>query len=156
MAATISHEDLTNALGDVNSKLAHLVEASKQRTAKQKAARPRAAGQKIESLSDEAKLDPAVLAAMRTSHLVANLLEQLDLSGDAVAWTTEMNHRRCELIDKRIAGTITDPESVELHRLQAAASAYRDQTAPLPVDGAKRLHAELLARKAERERLVDQ
>jgi hypothetical protein len=67
-------------------------------------------------------------------------------------WTEEENERRCELIDKDIEGTVTEPEKSELERLQERFHKYMDAIAPLPMDGARRIHRQLLAKKRQRER----
>ena len=59
-------------------------------------------------------------------------------------WTEEKNRRRCELIDKEIAGTLSGEEGTELEGLQQAMLAYRRQVAPLPLDDLRALHQELL------------
>jgi hypothetical protein len=66
-------------------------------------------------------------------------------------WSPELNERRIELIDKDIQGTITTEERVELVDLQRKAVAYRDRVAPLPIEGARRLHQQLLARKQQQQ-----
>ena len=66
-------------------------------------------------------------------------------------WSDELNERRIELIDKDIQGTITAGERAELAELQRKAVAYRDRVAPLPIEGARRLHQQLLEMKRERE-----
>ena len=53
------------------------------------------------------------------------------------------------LIDKEIDGTLTPVERVELELLQKQALAYRDRVAPLPIEGARKLHEQLLARKRQ-------
>lgn len=66
-------------------------------------------------------------------------------------WTDRKNARRCELIDKRIQGTITDAELLELERLQQQMREYVDKLAPLDLDNARRLHKELLEKKQKRD-----
>lgn len=66
-------------------------------------------------------------------------------------WTEERNTRRCDLIDKEIAGSITGAERIELNHLQNQAIAYRERVAPLPMAGAQKLHADLLRKKQEAE-----
>jgi hypothetical protein len=67
-------------------------------------------------------------------------------------WTEEKNDRRCELIDKDIEGTISESEELELERLQERFHEYLDTVAPPPMEGARRLHQELLDKKRQRER----
>jgi len=66
-------------------------------------------------------------------------------------WSDELNERRIELIDKDIQGNITTDERVELAELQRKAVAYRDRVAPLPIEGARGLHQQLLEMKRQRE-----
>ena len=61
-------------------------------------------------------------------------------------WDGAKDARRCELIDREIAGTITGDEAAELQALQAAMLRHRRKVAPLPLDDARRLHRELLAK----------
>jgi len=69
-----------------------------------------------------------------------------DRTDEAAAWTEEMNARRCALIDREIAGTLTLDEAVELERLQRSLRRELQRLAPLPLDDARALHQELLAR----------
>ena len=59
-------------------------------------------------------------------------------------WTDSKNQRRSDLIDRKIAGTLTVDESSELADLQQQMLHYRDQVAPLPLDYARQLHQKLL------------
>jgi hypothetical protein len=61
-------------------------------------------------------------------------------------WDATKDGRRCELIDREIAGTLTPDEAAELRALQAAMLHHRRAVAPLPLDEARRLHQELLAK----------
>ena len=63
-------------------------------------------------------------------------------------WDAAKDARRCELIDREIAGTLTTEEAAELRSLQAAMLRYRRRVAPLPLDEARRLHQELLTKAA--------
>jgi hypothetical protein len=66
-------------------------------------------------------------------------------------WSDELNERRIELIDKDIQANITTEERAELAELQRKAVAYRDRVAPLPIEGARRLHQQLLEKKLQQE-----
>jgi hypothetical protein len=66
-------------------------------------------------------------------------------------WTEEKNERRCALIDKEIAGTLTAEEASELNQLQRAMLRYRRRVAPLPLEDARRLHQELLKKAGQRD-----
>jgi hypothetical protein len=59
-------------------------------------------------------------------------------------WSSELNHRRCELIDRDIDGAITPAERVELISLQSAIRRWLDKVAPLPIAEARKLHQELV------------
>lgn len=61
------------------------------------------------------------------------------------------NHRRCELIDKEIAETITSDERIELDRLQHNMLTHRQKVAP------RELHQELESEAASgvAEKIVD-
>jgi hypothetical protein len=63
-------------------------------------------------------------------------------------WTEAMNQRRCDLIDRKYAGSLTPPEAVELAQLQEQMLSYRRRVAPLPLEDARRLHQELLNKAA--------
>jgi hypothetical protein len=71
------------------------------------------------------------------------------LNGDDQAdWNEEKNSRRCDLIDKEIAGTLLLDEAIELRALQNQLLAYRRRVAPLPLEDARDLHRELLRKAA--------
>ncbi len=59
-------------------------------------------------------------------------------------WNTEKDNRRCDLIDKDIDETITANEAVELELLQNQHRAWLRRTAPLPLEGTRRLYDELM------------
>ncbi len=65
-------------------------------------------------------------------------------SGDD--WTEAKNARRCELIDRKYAGTLAPQEGIELARLQEEMLRYRQRVAPLPLEDARHLHQELLTK----------
>jgi hypothetical protein len=62
-------------------------------------------------------------------------------------WSEAKNARRCELIDRKIQDKLSTEESAELHDLQEAFRAYLDRVAPIPMEGARELHAKLLRRR---------
>jgi hypothetical protein len=66
----------------------------------------------------------------------------------AVEWNEEKNARRCELIDKKIAGTLTLDAALELQVLQDEVLRYRQRVAPLPLEEARQLHRVLLEKAA--------
>ena len=81
--------------------------------------------------------------------LVGDIMDSLETEAPTAApeWNEDRNARRCALIDKEIEGTLTAPERAELNLLQKQATAYRDRVAPVPIEGARRLHQELLREK---------
>jgi hypothetical protein len=66
--------------------------------------------------------------------------------GADLQWSEAKNARRCELIDRKIQNKISAKEAAELDDLQEAVRAHLDRVAPLPMEGARKLHAELLHR----------
>lgn len=62
----------------------------------------------------------------------------------AASWTKEKDRRRCALIDKSLQANLMIAEERELSELQGQAEAHFDEVAPPPIDGALRLHAQLL------------
>jgi hypothetical protein len=66
-------------------------------------------------------------------------------------WTDAKNGRRCDLIDREFDGPpLTPAEVVELAGLQEEMLRYRDRVAVLPIEAARKLHQELLAKAAAR------
>lgn len=65
---------------------------------------------------------------------------------DTAGWDAARDARRCELIDREIAGPLSADDAAELAALQAAMLRHRRRLAPLPLDDARRLHRELLAK----------
>jgi len=59
-------------------------------------------------------------------------------------WTAEKEARRRDLIDKDIVGTITVEERAELATLDLQGNQHYDRIAPRPIEGARRLHQQLL------------
>ena len=60
----------------------------------------------------------------------------VDSNGDG-EWTEEKEARRCDLIDKDIAGTITIEERAELAVLDRQGNDHYDKIAPRPIEGAR-------------------
>lgn len=56
----------------------------------------------------------------------------------------QTNHRRAELIEKEIAGTISADEQRELEHLQSLATSRRSLIAPLPLAELERLHRDVV------------
>jgi len=65
---------------------------------------------------------------------------------DPGEWTEAKNARRCELIDCKYATSLTPQEMMELAGLQNEMLRFRQRVAPLPLEDARRLHQELLAK----------
>lgn len=63
-------------------------------------------------------------------------------------WNEEKETRRGELIDKDIQGVITPDERVELAALTREGNQHYDNIAPRPIEGAIRLHQQLVHRRA--------
>ena len=68
--------------------------------------------------------------------------------GGESEWTDAKNARRIELIKKKHADGLAPAEHVELGGLQDEMMRFRQKVAPLPLEDARRLHQELLARAA--------
>jgi hypothetical protein len=60
------------------------------------------------------------------------------------AWSDELNHRRFELIDKEIQGSLTPAESIELAGLTRRMRDHVESETNLPMEGARALHRKLL------------
>jgi hypothetical protein len=65
-------------------------------------------------------------------------------------WSDELESRRLALIDKEIAGTISNAEQRELAQLDRVANEHFDRIAPPPIEGARRLHEELQRKRGHR------
>ena len=66
-------------------------------------------------------------------------------------WTTELNQRPFELIDRQIQGTLTPEESIELAGLTQLMRDHVDAEAQFPIQGARELHRRLLDGEAEQQ-----
>jgi len=73
-------------------------------------------------------------------------LDQTALPGN---WTEDRNARRCQLIDKDIQETLSEAERQELELLTQQLRAQRRRLAPIPLDGARQLHQQLLDKKRQ-------
>lgn len=112
----------------------------------------------VASLPDEpGELDfqKAAIAAMSATlrdsglseeHLLAFLGEALKREkSPSVKWTQELNQRRIDLIDRKIAGDISYDEKAELATLTNALRAKVSAETMHEVSGARELHAKLKA-----------
>ncbi|HEV3440312.1 MAG TPA: hypothetical protein VG122_23360 [Gemmata sp.] len=68
--------------------------------------------------------------------------QQMDQADEP--WTDAKNHRRSDLVDREIDGTLTAVEAAELDNLQRQMIRYVDRVAPLPLEEARKLHQQLL------------
>jgi hypothetical protein len=59
-------------------------------------------------------------------------------------WTDAKNDRRFDLIERKVAGTITADEEREFQDLQQQMRDYRDRVAPLPLEETRQLHQKLV------------
>lgn len=102
-------------------------------------------------LSDRASETGQDVLQLIQAAVVQFVAETATASGNGngnVEWSSERDARRCQLIDKDIAGTITSVEHDELQRLEREANAHFDAVAPPPIEGALRLHKKLLNSRA--------
>jgi hypothetical protein len=77
---------------------------------------------------------------------IVRFVEEDSCPSSNQVWSKELEPRRCELIDKDIAGTASPCEKVELIELDRLANEHFDTVAPPPFEGAQRLHRQLLNR----------
>ncbi len=105
----------------------------------------------IPATFDGTVLKPDAPLELSPNSRVMVAIYQTDADGDASAWSEEDNVRRCLLIDKDIQGGITVAERLELEILQSRFDRYLDEVAPVPLEGALRLHRELVAKQGKRE-----
>jgi antitoxin (DNA-binding transcriptional repressor) of toxin-antitoxin stability system len=111
-----------------------------------------AQGEAVKQFFLSLPVDPEGAVVELNGHPVARLLP-IPARGkgdrdEARTWTSQKNATRCALIDKEIDSTLTPDEAEELEMLQRQMLRHRRQVAPLPLEDARRLHQELLA-KAE-------
>jgi hypothetical protein len=69
-------------------------------------------------------------------------------------WTEEKNRRRGALLDRKYDRGLNPAEEAELGLLQEAMYRYIDHVAPLPLDGARALHQELIQKAARAQNLT--
>lgn len=74
----------------------------------------------------------------------SSVSQSASTAGNGSEWTKEKDGRRCQLIDREIENTLTPDERTELNQLQNEMLAYRRSVAPLPIEAARKLHAELM------------
>ena len=109
----------------------------------------------LSSDAENLELQKAAIVAMTTTlresglsddQLLVFLSEAFEtVHVGAIEWTTELNQRRIELIDRDLANEISFDEKVELARLTNALRANVSTEEAFPMQGARELHAKLKA-----------
>ena len=96
-------------------------------------------------------IDPGGSLLELNGHAVACVVPPPKSPNGAIVpeWTDAKNARRVDLIKKKHADGLSPAEHVELAGLQDEMLRYRQKVAPLPIEDARRLHQELLARVAK-------
>lgn len=89
------------------------------------------------------------LMAEEVAQLMAVTSANLFATSPTSTWTSDDNARRIKLIDQWLQKTISPAESLELAHLTARMRAHCDREEMLPMDGAERLHRQLLERNSE-------
>ena len=74
-------------------------------------------------------------------------VRDLSQNSNGEEWSEEKEARRRHLIDKAIAGTTTVDERAELAMLDRQGNEHYDRIAPRPLEGARRLHQQLLEKR---------
>ena len=91
----------------------------------------------------------AVIATLNDSGLTAEsareMLAQVSMEQDnnLIEWTSDLNNRRFELIDKDIQETLPPMEQIELTALTKIMRQHLDAELTLPMEGARALHRKL-------------
>lgn len=95
-------------------------------------------------------IDPGGSVLELNGHAVACVVPPPKSTNGAVLpeWSDAKNARRVDLIKKKHADGLSPAEHVDLAGLQDEMLRYRQKVAPLPIDDARQLHQELLARAA--------
>lgn len=78
---------------------------------------------------------------------VNRFVNEDDAYSGSGTWSPEVEERRRMLIDKDIAGTLTTDEQTELSQLDRLANEHFDRVAPPPIEGAQRIHEQLLQKR---------
>ena len=94
------------------------------------------------------KLDEAIETVVTVRRRTGNKIRvqvQKERAAATPSWTPAKANRRAELVDKDIDGTLTPEERPELEQLQQEMRAYCRAVAPLPIEAARALHAQLLS-----------
>lgn len=73
----------------------------------------------------------------------------IDPDLNTVEWTSDMNKRRFDLIDKEIQGRLSPAEQIELAGLTKIMRRHVESEMNLPLEGAKSLHEKLMKVKVD-------
>ncbi|WP_145346607.1 hypothetical protein [Rosistilla ulvae] len=93
--------------------------------------------------ANETGQDVAQLIRLAVTRFVS---EEVSANGDDSKWPQAKDDRRCELIDREIAGTISLSERAELASLQRGAEQHFDEIASPPMEESLKLHKRLISR----------
>jgi hypothetical protein len=97
------------------------------------------------SADKSSRLDHSIATVAPYEEEIADFEQAPRPESEDETWTDAKNQRRCDLIDRKYAGGLTQNEARELAWLQALMLRYRQRNAPLPIEAARRLYEELLA-----------
>lgn len=87
----------------------------------------------------ESGADPSELG-----RLIQDIVPRDQLAEKSVGWTSELNARRIELIDKMIQQSLSEAEAAEFGQLTARLRLHVDNEELVPLQGARQLHRRLL------------
>lgn len=96
----------------------------------------------LSARASETGQDVVHLIQLAVTRFVA---EEVGEVGNDTQWTQEKDDRRCELIDREIAGSISVPERAELAVLQKMAEQHFDEIASPPIEEAGGLSSGFIA-----------
>jgi hypothetical protein len=82
--------------------------------------------------------------------LMTTAIDRSSPLGTIEDWTNEKAARRSELIDQQIQQRLSYDEAIELARLTAVMRAHFEQEEFVPLEGARRLHRQLVRELPER------
>jgi len=103
----------------------------------------------VKAFFESLTLTPEGSVVEMNGQAVARVLPaEVEAPHDVSEWAPKLNHRRCDLIDKKFADGLTPAEERELATLTAGMRRFIDRVAPLPLEHVRKLHQELLE-KAE-------
>lgn len=96
---------------------------------------------------EQVKQWPSELRQDLVEEISRSLVAESATSGED--WDDAQNERRCELIDKDIQEKLSPQERRELEALTHQLRLHRRSFAPIPLEGAIRLHSQLLEKKRQ-------